>query len=276
MDGEPEKLIDGRFGLPAAGGGEIAPAVARILARRTHRSYAQKAVPEELLSTLLAASLSASSKSDYQQASILRVADPELRARIAALIPAMPWIGAAPVFLVFLADARRLARIAAWRGKPTPNDNLEAFFNASVDAALAMQTFVLAAEAAGLGCCPISVIRNHLPAVSPLLGLPPGVVPVAGLCVGWPAGPGFVSMRLPPAATVHLDRYADAGLPAEVEAYDRRRDARHSTPRDKQRGAQKWGYAAFYGWSEDKSRQLAEREGSGFGAFVRGHGFTLE
>jgi len=276
MERDLKTLSDGRFGLPSAEGGELEPALARILARRTHRSYADKAVPEALLSTLLAASLSASSKSDYQQASILRVADSELRARIAALIPAMPWIGTSPVFLVFLADARRLARIAELRGRPTPHDNLEAFFNASVDAALAMQTFVLAAEAVGLGCCPISVIRNHLPAVASLLALPPGVVPVAGLCVGWPAGQGFVSMRLPPAATVHLDRYADAALPAEIEAYDRRRAARHATPRDKQRAPQKWGYAEFYGWSEDKSRHLAEREGAGFGAFVRGHGFTLE
>ena len=276
MDRNLGTLSGGRFGIASGDGTDVEPALARILARRTHRSYADKAVPEELLSALLAAALSASSKSDYQQASILRVAAPDLRARIAALIPAMPWIGTSPVFLVFLADARRLARIAALRGRPTPNDDLESFFNASVDAALALQTFILAAEAVGLGCCPISVLRNHLPTVAPLLALPPGVVPVAGLCVGWPAGQGFVSMRLPPAATVHLDRYADAGLPAEIEAYDRRRDARHSTPRDKQRAPQKWGYAEFYGWSEDKSRQLAEREGAGFGAFVRGHGFTLK
>lgn len=268
-------LYAARFGLSPDHDEAVEPALARMLARRTHRSFADRPVPETLLDVLLAAALSASSKSDYQQASILRVRDPEKRERIAALIPTMPWIAAAPVFLVFLADARRLARIAALRGKPAPNDDLEAFFNATVDAALALQSFILAAESVGLGCCPISVIRNHLAEVAPLLELPPGVLPVAGLCVGWPARAGHISMRLPPSVTVHVDRYDDRALPEELDAYDRRRDARYSTPREKQRAPEKWGYADFYGWSEDKARHVAEREGAGFGAFVRRHGFGL-
>ena len=62
---------------------------------------------------------------------------------IGELFPAMPWIGAAPVFFVFLGDARRLQRIGELRGKPVANGTLEGFFNASVDAALAMQTLIL-------------------------------------------------------------------------------------------------------------------------------------
>jgi len=61
-----------------------------------------------------------------------------------------------------------------------------------------------------------------------------------------------------------------------VDAYDQRRAARHATPREKQRGAEIFGYADFYGWSEDKARQAAAREGSGFGAAVRAQGFTLD
>ena len=36
----------------------------------------------------------------------------------------------------------------------------------------------------GLGCCPISVVRNHVEKLSELLELPAGVFPVAGLTVG--------------------------------------------------------------------------------------------
>ncbi len=266
-----------RFGLePGEGSDDLDPAIERILSRRTHRSFAPKQVDDATLRTVTAAALSASSKSDYQQASILRVKDVAKRKAIADLIPAMPWIGTAPVFLVFCADARRLRRIAELRGHQPPRGNLEAFFNASVDAALVLQTFILAAEAAGLGCCPISVIRNHLAKVAPLLELPPGVVPVAGLCVGYPAGAGHASLRLPPAVTLHVDRYDDSSLASELDAYDRRRDARHSIPPEKQRNPAKFGVAAFYGWSEDKARQQAEAEGGGFGAFVRSQGFTLE
>src|SRR5262245_37377898 len=112
-------------------------------------------VPEPLLRLLLAAACSASSKSDFQQASVVRVEDRVERDRLAALVPDMPWIGSAPVFLVFCGDARRLERLAELRGHNVDNGNLEGFFNAAVDAALDMQTFVLAAETAGLGCCPI-------------------------------------------------------------------------------------------------------------------------
>ncbi|MBL8673078.1 MAG: nitroreductase family protein [Alphaproteobacteria bacterium] len=267
-----------RFGTEPAEVDPVASdaAIARILGRRTHRSYARREVPQSVLDVLLAAALSASAKSDYQQASILHVRDPEKRRRIADLVPAMPWIGDAPVFLVFCADARRLRRISEMRGHPAHNADLEAFFNATVDAALCLQTFVLAAEAAGLGCCPISVIRNHLQVVCPLLDLPPGVLPVAGLCVGYPSGTGHASMRLPPSVTLHQDRYDDAALAQRIDDYDRRRDARHAIPREKQRAPAKFGHADFYGWSDDKTRQLAEREGSGFGAFVRKHGFTLD
>ena len=48
------------------------------------------------------------------------------------------------------------------------------------------KAFVAAAEAVGLGCCPISVIRNHAEEVGGLLGLPDHLFPVAGLGVGEP------------------------------------------------------------------------------------------
>jgi nitroreductase len=252
------------------------PLLARILARRTHRQYRPEPVEPELIDALLHVAFSASAKSDYQQASVVIVRDPERRRRIADLIPAMPWIGAAPSFLVFCADARRLERVCDLRGRPLPNRNLEAFFNATVDAALVMQTFILAAEEAGLGCCPISVIRNHLPEVTAILSLPEAVAPVAGLCVGYPAREGYVSMRLPPRTTRHVDAYDDGALGAAIDAYDRRRAERAPTPPEKQREPDRFGYADHYGWSEDKSRQAHAREGAAFGAMVRAHGFTLD
>jgi nitroreductase len=278
MSGAYEHEILARFDAPLALSEDVADIASlhRILARRTHRRYAPRPVPEGLITLLTAAALSASSKSDFQQASIIRVLDPEKRAALAALIPAMPWIGTAPVFFAFCGDARRLERIGELRGHPEPNGRLEGFFNAAIDAALAMQTFILAAEAAGLGCCPISVIRNHVDRAGEILGLPDKVFPVAGLCVGWPAGEGHISLRLPPAVTVHCDRYDDAALPELVDAYDRARDRRHRLPREEQRNPARFGYADFYGWSEDKARQAAQPEGDAFPPWLRRHGFTFD
>jgi FMN reductase [NAD(P)H] len=269
--------LHARFGLDFDLDGELPdnPWIRQLLLRRTHRRYSDKPVPDALVRLLLAAAFSASSKSDFQQASGIWLKDRGRRDRIAALFPDMPWIGNAPVFLVFLGDARRLEKIGEWRSHKQPNGALEGFFNAAVDAALALQTCTLAAETLGLGCCPISVLRNHIGVVSEVLGLPDKVFPVAGLCLGYPAQSGFTSMRLPLEATVHIDRYGEAGLAAAVDGYDRRRDARHSIA-DRQRAPERFGTAEFYGWSEDKARQAMALEGSGFATWLKAHGFTFD
>ncbi len=256
-------------------GGEVPddPWLRQVLMRRTQRRYGDRAVPDSLVQLLLAAAFSASSKSDFQQASVIWLKDRARRDRLAALFPDMPWIGTAPVFLVFLGDARRLERLGALRGHPQDNGALEGFFNATVDGALALQSCILAAETVGLGTCPISVLRNRIAEVAEILALPDKVFPVAGLCLGYPAQAGFISMRLPLEATLHVDAYDDSRLAETVDAYDRRRDARHSIG-DRQRAPERYGTAEFYGWSEDKARQAMTPEGVGFASWLKAHGFT--
>jgi nitroreductase len=259
------------LGGPEGSGPEDNAWIRQVLLRRTQRRYSDRPVPEGVVRLILAAAFSASSKSDYQQASVIRVDDRAQRDRLAALVPDMPWIGNAPVFLVFLGDARRLERASR---HPVDNGTLEGFFNATVDTALVLQTATLAAETLGLGTCPISVLRNHIEAVGEILALPDKVFPVAGLCLGYPAQQGFISMRLPPDATVHRERYDESGVGDAVDTYDRRRDARHSL-KDRQKSPEIFGAAEFYGWSEDKARQAMSPEGPGFAAWLRARGFDL-
>jgi nitroreductase/FMN reductase [NAD(P)H] len=186
----------------------------------------------------------------------------------------MPWIETAPAFLVFVANGERLPLIAKERGKPFPNDHLDQFFNAAVDCAIVLATFIRAAAAVGLGCCPISAIRDHPDVVSGLMNLPNRTVPVAGLCVGWPAQAGNITPRLSLTTTVHQDRYGDRDVATEIDTYDRRRATLR--PYQKQRDPVRWGQASFYGWSEDKARQYAEPTRTDFGAFVRNKGFRLD
>ncbi len=248
--------------------------LARLAARRVCRHYEPREVPADTLRLLCACALSAPSKSDLQQADILIVRDAQRRGEIAGLMPQMPWLKQAPVFLIFLANGRRTPFIADLRGKPFPNDHLDLFFNATVDAAIVLATFVRAAEAMGLGCCPISVIRDHAAAVSELVGLPEKVIPVAGMALGWPAEEGALSPRLPLSVTVHEERFDDGDLAAEIDTYDRRRAA--TRPYRKQRDPARFGEADFYGWSEDKARQYALPQRADFGAFVRKQGFCLD
>mgnify|MGYP001400563185 FL=1 len=250
--------------------------VRTILSHRTHRRFLPDPVPAALMETLLACAYSAPSKSDLQQATVLRVVDEDKREAIASLIPSMPWIGSAPEFMVFCGDSRRIRGICERRGKLFANDHLDAFFNATVDAAIVMQNLIIAAEASGLGCCPISVIRNHATRVAEILQLPEWVFPVAGLCVGYPSAKAYVSVRLPLGLTVHVDSYDQTALDRELDGYDQRRDLRYSIPEVKQKFVDDYGIAEFYGWSEDKARQVSRPERDDFGEFVRRQGFVLD
>jgi FMN reductase [NAD(P)H] len=279
MPNQVEAIVEAlarRFGEDVAVDAKLAglDELARIAGHRTHRRYREQPIEPALLRLLCAAALSAPSKSDLQQADILIVRDAKLRAAIADLLPDMPWVGTAPVFLVFLANGRRLKQIAALRAKPFPNDHLDQFFNAVLDAGLVLATFLRAATAVGLGCCPISVIRDHAARVSELLHLPERVIPVAGMSVGWPAEQSGITARLPLTLTVHEDRYDEGDLAGELDAYDRRRAALR--PFARQRAPERWGEAPFYGWSEDKARQYAVPQRADFGAYVRRSGFGLD
>jgi nitroreductase/FMN reductase [NAD(P)H] len=271
-----ETLLTERFGEPfrADAAPEGREALARMAAHRVCRRYDARDVAPELVRLLCACALSAPTKSDLQQSDILIIRDKQKRHAIGELLPEMPWLVGAPVFIIVLGNGRRTPQIAEMRGKPFPNDHLDLFFNATVDTAIVLGGLVQAAEAVGLGCCPISMIRDHAPAIAEMFALPEKIVPVAGLTLGWPAEEGVLSPRLPLSVTVHEERYAETDLAANIDAYDRRRA--EMRPYRKQRDTERFGVAPFYGWSEDKARQYARSQRADFGAFVRTQGFSLD
>lgn len=254
--------------LPAA------DALAAMNERSVCRNYRPDPVPDDLFRLLCATALAAPTKSDLQQADIVRVRAPEKRTAINALFPASPWIAGAPEFLVFCGDGFRFRHLFERRGAAFTNDHLDAFFNATVDGAIVLATFVQAAELAGLGSCPISEIRNHAATISALLQLPDRVFPIAGLTLGYPATKEPMSPRLGLDATVHVDRYRVEQVDAELERYDVRRV--RDRPYRRQRNVERFGTVEPYGWTEEKVRQYADPQRADFGAFVRAKGFRLD
>ncbi|HVC63223.1 MAG TPA: nitroreductase family protein [Acetobacteraceae bacterium] len=268
------ELLRARFGVDVPGA-EVPDAIVPLLDRRVVRRYRDEAVPDSLLDGLLAAAQSAPAKSDLQQYSVVVMRDAARIKRIADWIGTMDWIATAPVFLVWCGDMRRGQRLCDMHGMPHANNNLDTFLNTAVDCSLAMGQFIAAAEAVGLGTCPISYVRSHIERVSPLLGLPPGVYPVAGLTVGWPVFRRPVSMRLPPAVVVHRERYDDSAMESAVRAYDERRRAREPVAAASLKNNDVYPPRDGVGWSENAARQLSVPERFGFAAYLRTRGFEL-
>ena len=271
-------LIQARFGerVDVPEPLERNPELTGLVAHRSHRAFTAEPVPPALLRTLLAGAFSAPAKSDLQQSCVVQVSERCVHRQIAALIPAMPWIADAPVLLVFCGDNRRIRRICELRGASFANDHLDSFLNAAVDTGLVMAGFIRAAQAAGLGCCPLSAVRNHAADVAEMLGLPDHVFPVAGMVAGYPAKERKITPRLPLDAFVHADRYDDSGFEEWIASYDARRHAVLPLDPERQRDPDRFGRADFYGWSEDKARQVAVSERHDFGDFVRSRRLPLD
>ena len=245
-----------------------------MAARGSCRAFADKAVPAAWLDVLCATALAAPTKSDLQQRDIIVVQSDDIRQRLAGLVAGQAWVADAPMIAVFCGNNRRQRLLHQWHGVPFANDHLDALFNAACDAAIAMGAFVTAAEALGLGCCPISAVRNEAAAVSTLLNLPDHVFPFAGLAFGYPAQAPVISKRLPLGVTYHTDQYAEGGLQEAVAEYDRWRAETH--PYRNQRATDSFGHSDRYGWSEDKVRQYSMPERADFGDYVRARGFKLD
>lgn len=248
--------------------------LAGLAARASCRDYLDQSVDPGLLRTLCALALCSPSKSDLQQRDIIILDDARLRYRITGLFPDGDWTRSAPSFLVFCGNNRRQRQIHQRHDIAFANDHLDAFFNAAVDAAIALGTFVNAAESVGLGCCPVSAVRNHCEAVSEILELPDHVFPVAGMGVGWPARPGTISPRLPLSATLHHNRFNDKQIQSDIESYDEYRQQHQ--PYEDQLHTDHFGVSDDYGWSQEKARQYSVPQRVDFGCFVRNKGFSLE
>lgn len=245
-----------------------------MAARGSCRAFLDHLPPRGLLETLAAIALASPTKSDLQQRDIIFLTSESSRRQLADLVSEQAWVSNAPVIAVFCGNNRRQRLLHEWHDVPFANDHLDAFFNATVDAAVALGAFVTAAEAAGLGCCPISAVRNDADAVSSLLGLPDHVFPVAGLAIGYRCAQPKISQRLPLQQTTHFGTYQETGLQDAIADYDQHRA--ETQPYQSQRYEAAFGVSETYGWSEDKVRQYSHAERETFGKFARARGFCLD
>ncbi|MEF3275097.1 MAG: NADPH-dependent oxidoreductase [Chloroflexus sp.] len=194
-----------------------------LLSHRSVRSYSTEPLPEGTLETMIAAAQSAATSSNLQTWSVVAVTDPERKDRLATLAGNQNHIRRAPLFMVWLADLNRIARAAdARQMRHDGLDYLEMWLVGVIDAALAAQNAVIAAESLGLGTVYIGAIRNQPLAVAAELKLPPMIMPVFGLCVGRPnpARPAAIKPRLPQEAVLHREEYHPEQIPPAVERYN--------------------------------------------------------
>lgn len=194
-----------------------------MLQHKSIRKFKQRAVEEKDLHHIIRAAQSASTSSFLQAYSVIQVTSLENRKKLRLLCGDQEYVEKAPVFLVFCADLHRIHSLLKKKGSASAEEKAwtESFIIGTVDASLAGQNAMLAAESLGLGGVYIGGIRNQPEEVSQLLGLPEEVYPVFGMCLGYPDHKPDVKERLPLSVVLHQDRYQPLNE-QEIESYDER------------------------------------------------------
>lgn len=217
-------LYRSRYGDAAGWAEQNTTAVVESLLRhRSVRAYLPGPLDPGTLEMLVAAAQSAPTSSNLQTWSVVAVEDAGRRDRLSRLAANQAFIRQAPLFLVWVADLSRLDRLGALQQQRLDGlGYLESFMVALIDAALAAQNLVVAAESLGLGTVYVGALRNHPEAVAAEVGLPANAFPAFGLAVGWP-DPNVataIKPRLPQSVVLHRERYRAEGEDAEVARYD--------------------------------------------------------
>lgn len=200
------------------------PALDAMLSHRSVRHFLRDAVPEHTIATMVAAAQSAPTSSNLQTWSVIAVESQERRDALANLVGPQKHLGVAPLVLVWLADLSRIERLGAAQGTdPVGLHYLDTFLMGVIDAALAAQNAVVAAEAMGLGTVYVGGMRNQPEKVAQVLGTPKNVFPVFGLVVGHPDPdrPAQIKPRLPQSAVLHREQYqVPQDMPSEIGSYN--------------------------------------------------------
>jgi nitroreductase len=144
-----------------------------ILSRRSIRQYAAEPVPEETVRTLLEAAMSAPSAGNQRPWQFVVITDRRTLEAVPRIHPYARMATEAAVAVVVCGDTRLEKHKGFW----------------VQDCSAAIQNILIAARALGLGAvwCGIYPREERVAGFRKLLSLPPEVIPLALVPVGWPA-----------------------------------------------------------------------------------------
>lgn len=200
----------------------ISETIKTIQNHRSIRKYKDKSIDDKVLKELFTSAQSASSSHNMQAYSIIVVKDKNKKIKLSEICGSQDWVREAPVFLVFCADLYRLKTACKIHNENYELNGIENLLVGAVDTSLAAQNVMISAESIGLGGVMIGGIRNNPKFVVDLLNLPEYVIPITGMCLGYP-DPDKIPRkkpRLPQYAVVHEEEYNKESIIEGLNEYE--------------------------------------------------------
>ncbi|MDO4759127.1 MAG: nitroreductase family protein [Rikenellaceae bacterium] len=180
-----------------------------LLKHRSIRKFKSQEIPEEKLREMLEAAMRASTCGNMQLYSLVVTRDKAVREQLLPCHFGQQMVVEAPCVVTVCADVHRFSMWCKQRDAEPAYDNFAWFLTATIDAMLAAQNLVVAAEAQGLGICYLGTTIYTAGDIVNVLKLPKGVIPVTTIVVGYPDEKPELTDRLPMEGIVHFERYND-------------------------------------------------------------------
>lgn len=197
------------------------PTLQALRARVSVRNYSELPVDDDLVELIVEAAFQAPTSDNAQACSVVRITDGTVRTELFDIGGRQRHILDAPVFLVVCADLARIADAVAASGAEFDDSSFDATVVATIDAALVGMSVAVAASSVGLGTVMVGAMRNDPDGVAELLELPPRVIALFGIGLGWPADRSSPSSRLALTGKYFQNRYDVAAARRAIDAYDR-------------------------------------------------------
>lgn len=207
------------------------------------RNFTDEKIPEEVLKTIIDAGRAAPNWKNFQSYSIIVVQSQEQKDAIFAHQPQKA-IKNCAAFLVFVGDLNRAQTAVQMNGGAFQPEGVESLLITSVDAAVAGQNALLAAQSLGYGGVMVGLIRDQSDELSKILELPDYTYPIFAIALGKAARVNPVKPRLPHDAVVFPEKYIRQDEEV-IRQYDKLQDdyagARRLNSTWSSRMADQWG-----------------------------------
>lgn len=195
-----------------------------LLERTSVRRYEREQIPAETMDFIYDAVRNTPTSYNGQQFSVIDIDDQELKLKLYELTN-QKQIKTCNRLLIFCSDYNKITALAERKGFDVPpfTGTMDGVMIGVIDAALAMMSAVVAAQAAGLGSNCIGYLRTVDPAaVADLLNLPKGVFVVCGLALGVPREQPDLKPKEPQSLVFMRNGYRQdrEAMVDEMETYD--------------------------------------------------------
>lgn len=203
----------------------------QMLERKSCRGFdLDRPLEDEKLKKILLAVQNAPTSVYGQQMSAIVIKDAKKLATFRDMIvsttsyKAQTHIGECQAFVLFVSDFKKMQEVMEYENKELKvTENVEALLTGAVDVGIALGVATVVAESMGLGTVCIGALRGALKECIDFFKLPKYVLPICGICIGYPSQKGAgvkKKLRLPYESFVFEDYYQLKDFKKVIKEYN--------------------------------------------------------